>query len=115
MKENNTVTFTIGNRKAHMTDWDYVKGLKDKDLSKALEEDKDAAPFLDQFWFQRAKGCAPTSWLTLDTKVVQWFQRKNHEQYQNIIEQILRQYIEKNSEGPKQHFVVNKKPLRQIP
>ncbi|MDX2224708.1 MAG: BrnA antitoxin family protein [Rhodospirillaceae bacterium] len=84
------------------TDWARVRALTDADIAKAVAEDPDAAPLLDEAWFRRAVVVAPPAkadvHIKLDQDVVQWFKRAARASggrgYQTRINAVLRAYVD---------------------
>ncbi|MDH4044222.1 MAG: BrnA antitoxin family protein [Gemmatimonadota bacterium] len=80
-----------------LTDWERLRQLTDEDIAKAVAEDPDAAPLLDEEWFKRAKLVLPDPKLPvtirLDRDVVMWF-KQGGPRYQSRINAVLRAYME---------------------
>jgi uncharacterized protein (DUF4415 family) len=87
------------------TDWARLDAMTDADIAKAVAEDPDAAPLLDEAWFKRAVVVAPPAkadvHIKLDQDVVQWFKRAARQTggrgYQTRINAVLRAYVEAHS------------------
>jgi len=86
-----------------LTDWERLRQLTDEDIARAVAEDPDAAPLLDEEWFKRAKLVLPDPKLPitirLDHDVVTWF-RQGGPRYQSRINAVLRAYMEAHREHP---------------
>jgi uncharacterized protein (DUF4415 family) len=77
------------------TDWEYVDSLTDEDIDRAIADDPDAAPIMDEEWFKNARVVwpkVPIS-LRLDADIVKWF-RKGGRGYQSRMNEALRAYME---------------------
>ena len=85
------------------TDWERLRRMTDEDIAKAVAEDPDAAPLLDEEWFRRAKLVLPDPKLPvtirLDRDVVAWFKQAGP-RYQSRINAVLRAYMEAHRERP---------------
>jgi hypothetical protein len=58
---NPTVRSTRTNKSEARTDWKRLDKRKDSDVRRAIKADPDAAPELDNAWFQRAEACGPAT------------------------------------------------------
>ena len=54
MSEERIVRRTLATLKKGKTDWARVEALSDEDIERAIAEDPDAAPILDEEWFKNA-------------------------------------------------------------
>jgi uncharacterized protein (DUF4415 family) len=98
MRKSDTITRRkLGDRKGGMTDWARVDALTDEDIEKAVAEDPDAAPLLDEEWFAKARLLWPQEKaaisIRLDQDVVDFFKAQGRG-YQTRINAVLRAYIE---------------------
>lgn len=79
------------------TDWERVRALTDADIEKAIAEDPDAAPLLDEEWFKKAEIVFPPGKsalsLRVDTDVLAWFKSQG-KGYQSRMNAVLRAYME---------------------
>lgn len=79
------------------TDWKRVRAQTDDDIGRAVAEDPDAAPLLDDAWIRRAKLVPPDPKvpvsIRLDRDVLEWFKRRGT-RYQTRINAVLRAYVE---------------------
>lgn len=78
------------------TDWDRVNALTDKDIERAVAEDPDAAPILDEEWFRTAEVVVPDKVpvsIRLDRDIVDFFKSKGG-RYQTRMNAVLRAYME---------------------
>lgn len=90
------------------TDWARVRALTDADIAKAVADDPDAAPLLDDEWFKNAYIVRPTNkrdiHIKLDDVVVDWFKKsvtkKGGRGYQTHINAVLRAYVDKQGAKP---------------
>jgi uncharacterized protein (DUF4415 family) len=84
------------------TDWARVRALTDADIAKAVAEDPDAAPLLDDAWFKTARIVMPPKkrdvHIKLDDVVVDWFKRSAKKNggrgYQTQINAVLRAFVD---------------------
>lgn len=87
------------------TDWERLRRMTDEDIARAVAEDPDAAPLLDEEWFKRAKLVLPDPKLPvtirLDRDVVMWF-KQGGPRYQSRINAVLRAYMKAHREQPAQ-------------
>ena len=90
------------------TDWARVRALTDADIAKAVAEDPDAAPLLDDEWFKNARIVMPPAkkdiHIKLDDIVVNWFKKSAKKTggrgYQTQINAVLRAYVDSKSAKP---------------
>jgi len=72
-------------------------------IARAVADDPDAAPLLDEEWFKRAKLVLPDPKLPvtirLDRDVVAWF-KQGGPRYQSRINAVLRAYVKAHREEP---------------
>jgi uncharacterized protein (DUF4415 family) len=81
--------------KAGKTDFAFVESLTDEAIDRAIIDDPDAAPILDEAWFRTAAfhdpiSKQPTS-IRLDSDVLDWF-RGQGRGWQTRVNLILRTY-----------------------
>lgn len=96
MSEKNIVRRSLSDRRPGKTDWARVDALTDADIEKAVAEDPDAAPLLDEEWFRTAEVVlpepkAPIS-IRLDREVLDWFKAQGPG-YQSRINAVLSAYM----------------------
>ena len=76
------------------TDWARVDSLTDHDIERAIAEDPDAAPILDEDWFRTAVLGAPAKVamsIRVDDDVMEWF-RSQGKGWQTRMNAVLRAY-----------------------
>lgn len=56
--------YKLGDRTGGRTDWARVDALTDEEIEKAVAEDSDAAPLLDEEWFAKARLLRPGEKMT---------------------------------------------------
>jgi uncharacterized protein (DUF4415 family) len=83
------------------TDWDSLNRMTDEEIEKAVAEDPDAAPILDETFWKNAIVVRATKKLPmtvrLDEDVLLWF-RAQGKGYQTRINAVLRSYM--HAHGP---------------
>ena len=96
MSEERIVRRTLTDRQKGRTDWARVDALTDADIEKAIAEDPDAAPILDDEWFRTAEVVLPEPKtpisIRLDREVVDWFKAQGAG-YQSRINAVLSAYM----------------------
>lgn len=78
------------------TDWDRVNALTDSEIERAVAEDPDAAPMLDEDWFHSATVVVPDKVpisIRVDRDVLDFFKSKGG-RYQTRMNKVLRAYME---------------------
>ena len=85
------------------TDWKKIDALMNRQIDTAIENDPDAAPALDETWFENAELVMPKTkdriTMRLDQDILSWF-KKQGRGYQTRINAVLRAYMEaKNKSG----------------
>ena len=79
------------------TDWARVDALTDEDIARAIADDPDAAPLLDDEWFRKARLVPPDPKVPIsirvDRDILEWFRRQGP-RYQTRINAVLRAYVE---------------------
>lgn len=79
------------------TNWKRLRAMTEEDIARAVADDPDAAPLLDEEWFKNAKLVLPDPKLPitirLDREVLAWFKRKGPG-YQSRINAVLRAYVD---------------------
>jgi len=98
MKSGSTIKrYKLGDRTGDRTDWARVDALTDEEIEKAVAEDPDAAPLLDEEWFAKARLLWPQEKaaisIRLDQDIVDFFKAQGRG-YQTRINAVLRAYIE---------------------
>lgn len=96
MSEKHIVRRSLSDRRPGKTDWGRVDALTDADIEKAITEDPDAAPILDEEWFRTAKVILPEPKtpisIRLDREVLDWFKAQGPG-YQSRINAVLTAYV----------------------
>lgn len=96
MNKKTTIRITSGNRRPGKTDWAAVKALTDEEIDRAIAEDPDAAPILDEEWFRTAEVVLPEPKtpisIRLDREVIEWFKSQGTG-YQSRINAVLSAYV----------------------
>lgn len=77
------------------TDWARVDALTDEEIEKAIAEDPDAAPMLDEDWFAKAELVIP-AWkvatsIRVDNDLMNWFKTQGRG-WQTRMNAVLRAY-----------------------
>jgi uncharacterized protein (DUF4415 family) len=79
------------------TDWARVDALTDEEIERAIAEDPDAAPLLDEAWFRKARLVPPDPKvpisIRIDREILDWFKQRGP-RYQTKINAVLRAYVE---------------------
>ncbi len=95
MSEKRMVRVTLDSVQPGRTDWAHVDALTDADIERAIAEDPDAAPMLDDAWFRNAKLEIPTAKVAIsirvDGDVMDWF-RTQGRGWQTRMNAVLRAY-----------------------
>lgn len=95
--DSTTKRYKLGDRTGDMTDWARVDALTDADIEKAVAEDPDAAPLLDEEWFAKARLLYPQEKaaisIRLDQDIVDYFKSQGRG-YQTRINAVLRAYMD---------------------
>jgi uncharacterized protein (DUF4415 family) len=88
---------TIDDASKGKTDWKKIDALTDRQIVEAIENDPDAAPALEEAWFENAELVMPIAkdriTMRLDQDVLSWF-KKQGRGYQTRINAVLRTYME---------------------
>jgi uncharacterized protein (DUF4415 family) len=95
MSESNIVRRSRKQLRRGETDWAAVEALTDEDIDKAIAEDPDASPILDEEWFKGAVLTIPTKMATsmrIDGDVIEWF-RSQGKGWQTKMNAVLRAYV----------------------
>lgn len=92
----------LGDRRRGETDWERVDALTDQEIEAAVAEDADAAPLLDDGFWQDAELVMPAGpkeriTLRLDEEVLEHFRRTGRG-YQTRINAVLRAYVRQQQE-----------------
>jgi uncharacterized protein (DUF4415 family) len=86
-----------GGRSKGKTDWERLRNMTDEDIEKAVAEDPDAAPILDENFWKNAVVVSPGTKIAtsvrLDRDVLTWFRAKG-KGYQTRINAVLRSYMQ---------------------
>ncbi len=79
------------------THWKKIDTLTDQQIDEAIRDDADAAPALDETWFEEAELVMPIAkdriTMRVDQDVLSWF-KKQGQGYQTRINAVLRTYME---------------------
>ena len=96
-RQRTTNTVTIDDASKGKTDWKKIDALTDRQIVEAIENDPDAAPTLEEAWFENAELVMPIAkdriTMRLDQDVLSWF-KKQGRGYQTRINAVLRTYME---------------------
>lgn len=88
---------SLGKPRTTRTDWAKADALTDDDIRAAVEADPDAAPILDEEWFEGARVVEPPGKaaisIRLDQDVLDYF-KAHSKRYQTKINAVLRAYME---------------------
>jgi uncharacterized protein (DUF4415 family) len=95
--EERIIRRSLGSTGHDTTDWKRVSELTDEEIEKAVAEDPDAAPILDDDWFTRAKVIGPPEKelisIRVDKDVLDFF-RAAGRGYQTRMNAVLRAFVE---------------------
>jgi uncharacterized protein (DUF4415 family) len=79
------------------TDWERLRNMTDEEIEKAVAEDPDAPPILDENFWKNAVVVSPQKKIAtsvrLDSDVLKWFRAKG-KGYQTRINAVLRSYMQ---------------------
>lgn len=99
MSENNTVHVSAEEARETEgeTDWKRLRNTTDEEIAEAVDEDPDAAPLLDEEWFESASVINPSSEkeqisIRIDKDVLRFF-RAQGRGYQSRINKVLRAFV----------------------
>ncbi len=95
MSEENLVRRSRKQLRRGETDWAAVEALTDEDIDKAIAEDPDAEPILDEEWFKTAVVMTPLKTPTsirIDNDVMDWFKGQGRG-WQTRMNAVLRAYV----------------------
>lgn len=88
---------SLASPRSGKTDWDRVDALRDEEIETAVAGDPDAAPIVDEAWFDKARLIEPPAKeaisIRLDKDVLEFF-RATSGRYQTQINAVLRAYME---------------------
>lgn len=77
-------------------DWKRINALSDQDIERAIRDDPDAAPILDEAWFTEAEWVKPDPKMAisirLDRDVLEWFKAEGPG-YQSRMNAVLSAYM----------------------
>jgi uncharacterized protein (DUF4415 family) len=97
MSEERIVRRSATSAGPNKTDWKRVDALTDEDIERAIREDPDAAPLLDEDWFARARVVMPPAKevisIRVDKDVLNFFRRIGPG-YQTRMNAVLRAFVE---------------------
>lgn len=97
MSEERITRRSIDAPKPGRTDWARLDATTDADIAAAVADDDDAAPLLEEAWFENARVVEPPPKkaisIRIDQDVLDWF-RANSERYQSRINAVLRAYMD---------------------
>lgn len=94
MSKSNLIRRSLDQLKGGDTDWARVDALSDEEIEKAIAEDPDAAPILDEEWFRNAVFGVPAKVamsIRVDDDVMEWF-RSQGKGWQTRMNLVLRAY-----------------------
>ncbi len=94
MSKNGIVRLSAEQLTPGETDWAVVDALTDEEIDRAIAEDPDAAPILDEEWFKNATIFIPAKAATsmrIDSDVMDWF-RSQGRGWQTRMNAVLRAY-----------------------
>ncbi len=87
-------------RQKDRTDWERLRRQTDEDIARAVADDPDAAPIMDEAWWREATLVLPATKVPvsvrLDRDVLEWFKQQGP-RYQSRINAVLRAYMEANA------------------
>lgn len=95
MSEQRIVRRTLNTLRKGKTDWKRVGKLTDAEIERAVAEDPDAAPLLDEEWFKDAELVYPDKQMIsirLDSDVLKHF-RGTGPRWQTRINSVLKAYV----------------------
>jgi uncharacterized protein (DUF4415 family) len=102
MNDERTVRRTLRERGPDKTDWDRIEKLTDAEIEKAISEDPDAAPLLDEEWFRGARLVLPDGRervsIDLDAEVAAYFRALGQES-RDRISAVLRDYVKRQAKA----------------
>ncbi|HYH19309.1 MAG TPA: BrnA antitoxin family protein [Azospirillum sp.] len=86
-----------GSPRTKKTDWSRADALSDDQIRAAVESDPDAAPIVDEAWFEQAEVVEPATKtaisIRIDREVLDYFKASSR-RYQTKINAVLRAYME---------------------
>ena len=94
MSKRSLIRLSASQLKTGDTDWARVDAFTDEDIEKAIAEDPDAAPILDEAWFKDAVFGVPAKIamsIRVDDDVMEWF-RSQGKGWQTRMNAVLRAY-----------------------
>ncbi len=93
--EKHIVRVSLAEAGTGRTDWARVAALTDEEIEKAIAEDPDAAPILDEEWFRQAEVVFPATKIAtsirVDGDVMDWFKGQGRG-WQTRMNAVLRAY-----------------------
>lgn len=96
------ITRRSGRESTTNANWKRADSLTDADIERAVAGDPDAAPLLDEAWFQSADVVLPERKrmisIRLDKEVLDYF-RSSGRQYQTQINAVLKAYVRARSKA----------------
>lgn len=97
MRKSSIKTASLGDARRGRTDWRRVAAKSDVEIEAAMADDPDAAPALDEAWFERAEAVMPEPKVAIsfriDRDVVEWFKAQGAG-YQTRMNAVLRSFME---------------------
>jgi len=97
MSEERIVRRSPGSPRTKKTDWSRADALSDDQIRAAVESDPDAAPLVDEAWFEEAEVAEPATKtaisIRIDREVLDYFKASSR-RYQTKINAVLRAYME---------------------
>ncbi len=102
MSDKHIIRRSAADRKPGTTDWERVRKLDDAAIDRAIAEDSDAAPALDDEWFATAELVLPEPKMPisirLDREVLDWFKAQGPG-YQSRMNAVLKAYMNARKAG----------------
>ncbi|MDB5366626.1 MAG: uncharacterized protein JWM77_2553 [Rhodospirillales bacterium] len=97
MNERGIVSYTYPNLPKDETDWEALRNKTDEEIERAIADDPDAAPLLDEAWFASATIVPPllktAISLRVDGDVLDFF-KSSGPGYQTRMNAVLRAYMQ---------------------
>ena len=95
MRKTTTVRVSADQLEPGGTDWARIDALTDEDIDRAIADDPDAAPAMDEEWFRNAEVSIPAlkvaTSIRVDGDVMDWFKTQGRG-WQTRMNAVLRAY-----------------------